>query len=161
MPATLCLGNRKRSAWFAAVSTIGSVLGAILRYAIGYGFRDIAVMRPGINQENIDALANEFKERRQLYVFIAALAPIQFTLLPLTTGTAKMNLGVFLMACITERGIRFFAKLRLCIINEKAQEVFNLMKLLAVLGTSPNKLNPLPTSSRINRAPVWAFPSTA
>ncbi len=78
-------------------------------YAIGYGFLDIALMIPGINQDKIEALANEFRERGQLYVFIAALTPIPFKLLTITAGTAKMNLGVFLMACIIGRGIRFFA----------------------------------------------------
>ncbi len=109
MLAPLCLGNRKRWAWFAAVTTIGSVLGALLGYAIGYGFLDIALMIPSINQEKIDALANEFKERGQLYVFIAALTPIPFKLLTITAGTAKMSLSVFLMACIIGRSIRFFA----------------------------------------------------
>ncbi len=109
MLAPLCLGNRNRWAWFAAVTTIGSVLGALLGYAIGYKFLDIALMIPSINQEKIDALANEFKERGQLWVFIAALTPIPFKLLTITAGTAKMNLGIFLMACIIGRSIRFFA----------------------------------------------------
>ena len=103
MLAPLCLGNRKRWAWFAAVTTIGGVWGAILGYAIGYGFLDIA-LTPSINQDKIDALANEFKERGQLYVFIAALTPIPFKLLTIIAGTPKMNLGVSLMASITGRG---------------------------------------------------------
>ena len=37
MLAPLCLVNRKRWAWFSAVTTIGSVLRALLGYAIGYG----------------------------------------------------------------------------------------------------------------------------
>ncbi len=109
MLAPLCLGNRSRWAWFAAVTTVGSVLGAILGYAIGYKFLDIALMIPSINQEKIDALAYEFKERGQLYVFVAALTPIPFKLLTITAGTAKMNLGLFLIACIIGRSIRFFA----------------------------------------------------
>jgi len=96
----LCQSNRKRWAWFAAVTTIGSVLGAILGYVIVYEFLDIALI-PSINQDKIDALANEFKERGQLYVFIAALTSIPFKRLTITAGTAKMNLGFFLMACIT------------------------------------------------------------
>lgn len=109
MLAPLCLGNRSRWAWFALVTTVGSVLGALLGYAIGYGFLDIALMIPGINQVKIDALAGEFEKRGQLYVFIAALTPIPFKLLTITAGVAKMNLGVFVTACIVGRSIRFFA----------------------------------------------------
>ena len=101
MLAPLCIGNRKRWAWFASVTIIGSVWGAILGYAIGFGFLDIAMMVPGIIQDKIDALANDFQERGQLYVFIAALTLIPFKLLTITADTAKMNSGVFLMACIT------------------------------------------------------------
>ncbi len=105
----LCLGNRKRSLWFAAVCTAGSVLGAFLGYAIGYAAIEYALMIPGITQEKIDSLAAEFDVRGQWYVFIAALTPIPFKLLTITAGTAKMGLLVFTLACLIGRSIRFFA----------------------------------------------------
>ena len=108
MLAPLCLGNRNRWAWFALIATVGSVLGALVGYAIGYGFLDFALMIPGIDQEKIDGLATEFQQRGQLYVFIAALTPIPFKLLTITAGTAKMSLPVFVTACIVGRSLRFF-----------------------------------------------------
>ena len=109
MLAPLCLGNRKKWAHFAAVTTTGSVLGAFLGYAIGYAFLSVALMIPGIDQAAIDNLVNEFQERGQLYVFVAALTPIPFKLLTITAGVSKMNLIVFGLACLVGRAIRFFA----------------------------------------------------
>jgi membrane protein YqaA with SNARE-associated domain len=106
--APLCLGSRRRSLWFAAVTTIGSVLGALLGYAIGYWLIDYAVMIPGITLEKIDGLKTEFAERGQWYVLIAALTPIPFKLLTITAGAAKMSIPIFLVACVIGRATRFF-----------------------------------------------------
>ncbi len=105
----LCLGNRKKSMWFALVTTVASVLGAFLGYLIGYGLFDLALLIPGITQDRIDWLAGEFAVRGNLWVFVAALTPIPFKLLTITAGFAKMNLLVFALACLIGRTIRFFA----------------------------------------------------
>ncbi len=105
----LCLGNRKKSMWFATVTTVASVLGAYLGYVIGYALIDLALHIPGITQERIDWLAGEFDARGEVWVFVAALTPIPFKLLTITAGFAEMNLFVFTIACIVGRSMRFFA----------------------------------------------------
>jgi len=104
----LCLGNRKKSMWFATVTTVASILGAYLGYLIGYAFIDLALMIPGITQEKVDWLGGEFDVRGKWYVFIAALTPIPFKLLTITAGFAKMNLLMFTLACLIGRAIRFY-----------------------------------------------------
>ncbi|MCK4601881.1 MAG: DedA family protein [Phycisphaerae bacterium] len=104
----LCLGNRRRSMWFATVTTAASVIGAFLGYLIGYQLIWLALKIPGITQEAIDWLAGEFEVRGQWYVFIAALTPIPFKLLTITAGFAKMNLLVFAAACLVGRAARFY-----------------------------------------------------
>ena len=105
----LCLGNRRRALWFAAITTVASVLGALLGYAIGYGAIDWALLIPGITQEKVDWLKGEFDTRGQWYVLSAALTPSPFKLLTITAGFAKMGVPVFLLACVVGRGARFFA----------------------------------------------------
>lgn len=104
----MCLGDRKKSWWFATVTTVTSVLGAYLGYIIGMVSIGLALMVPGITQEKVDWLAGEFDARGTAYVFIAALTPIPFKLLTITAGFAEMNLIAFTLACIIGRGIRFF-----------------------------------------------------
>ena len=104
----LCLGNRRRSVWFATVTTVASVLGAFLGYVIGTAAIDVALLIPGITQAKIDVLAGEFDARGQWYVFIAALTPIPFKLLTITSGFARMDLWVFAIACLVGRAARFY-----------------------------------------------------
>lgn len=105
----LCLGNRRKSLWFALVTTVASVAGAFLGYVIGYFAIELALMIPGIHEKDIEWLAGEFEVRGQWYVFVAALTPIPFKLLTITAGFAKMNLLVFALACVIGRAMRFFA----------------------------------------------------
>lgn len=115
--APLCIGNRRKAMWFATVTTLGSVLGALLGYYIGMAFIDLALLIPGIEMGDaaspakgtINWLGQEFDTRGQWYVFIAALTPIPFKLLTITAGFAKMSLGVFLAACVIGRATRFYA----------------------------------------------------
>ena len=106
--APLCLGHRSRSMWFATVTTVASVLGAFVGYALGFGLIEVALMIPGIEQHLIDKLAAEFEKRGDLYVFVAALTPIPFKLLTITAGFAKMNLLIFAIACLVGRAARFY-----------------------------------------------------
>ncbi|MFV1964431.1 MAG: YqaA family protein [Pirellulaceae bacterium] len=104
----LCLGHRQRSLWFATICTMGSVLGAFLGYAIGFGALWLAYMIPGVTEEKVAWLSNEFAARGQWYVLIAALTPIPFKLLTITAGAASMNMAVFTLACVVGRSARFF-----------------------------------------------------
>ncbi|MGI9014618.1 MAG: YqaA family protein [Phycisphaerales bacterium] len=104
----LCLGNRRKAMYFALITTIASVLGALLGYLIGMWLLEVALYVPGITQERIDWLSSEFDERGDMWVFVAALTPIPFKLLTITAGAAGMNLLTFVAACIVGRGLRFF-----------------------------------------------------
>jgi len=106
--APMCLGQRRRSLWFATVATTASVLGAYLGYVIGHELIGLALHIPGITQARIDALAAEFAERGTWYVFVAALTPIPFKLLTITAGFAHLALLPFTFACIFGRAARFF-----------------------------------------------------
>ncbi|MBI1373473.1 MAG: DedA family protein [Phycisphaera sp.] len=104
----MCLGNRRRSMWFALITTAGSVCGAFLGYYIGYSAIELVKMIPGVTQDRVDWLAGEFEHRGSWYVFVAALTPIPFKLLTITAGFAKMNLLLFVIACAVGRAVRFF-----------------------------------------------------
>lgn len=105
----LVLGNRRKWFRFAFLCTLASVLGAFLGYYIGFAAIKLALMIPGIDQPGIDWLSGKFNECGEIYVFVAALTPIPFKLLTITAGVAKMNLLVFVAACIIGRAMRFFA----------------------------------------------------
>jgi membrane protein YqaA with SNARE-associated domain len=107
----LALGLRRRSLWFAFVCTLGSVLGGIAGYLIGWQFWDL------VGQQVVDfyhgqAVMDQVKAWAQHYgfwgVFAAALTPIPYKIFTISAGLFKFNFLSFLVASITGRALRFF-----------------------------------------------------
>ena len=102
----MCVEKRSKAAYFAFVATLGSILGALIGYFI------IASMISSgtewfFGSESIEMLINEFEKRGSAYVFIAALTPVPFFVLTTAAGVAKLNVGIFLIACIVGRSLRY------------------------------------------------------
>ena len=102
----MCLGNRKKSAFFAVISIVGSVIGAMIGYFLIASF--VAGGAEWIfGAEAITAMVEEFEQRGSTYVFIAALTPIPFFVLTTAAGVAKLNFAMFLVACVVGRSLRY------------------------------------------------------
>jgi membrane protein YqaA with SNARE-associated domain len=102
----MCLGNRKKSAFFAVISIVGSVLGALVGYFMIASF--VAGGAEWIfGADAITAMVEEFDQRGSAYVFIAALTPIPFFVLTTAAGVAKLNFAMFLLACVVGRSLRY------------------------------------------------------
>lgn len=114
----LCLGAAKRSFRFAAICTAGSILGAVVGYAIGY----LAWQTPS---GEYTALANfflnhvfsveAFESVGALYdkynfwiVFTAGFTPLPYKIFTITGGLFHINFVMFIIASIISRGMRFF-----------------------------------------------------
>jgi len=99
-------------AWrIALVCTVGSVLGGMAGYGIGF-FVFEEVGRPIL--ETYHALA-KFEEMRGLYnehgaliVFSAGFSPIPYKVFTIASGVADMNIVSFAAASLLGRGARFF-----------------------------------------------------
>lgn len=111
--APLCLGNRKKSMWFAAVTTIASVLGAIVGYMIGayaweatadFWFNNI----PGFSQEKFDKVQGLYNEWGVWVLFVAAFTPIPYKVFTIVGGVMSQALLPFVLVSIAGRGARFF-----------------------------------------------------
>lgn len=114
----LCVGATKKSFRFAAICLVGSVLGALAGYAIGF----FAWQTP---TGEYTALANlfydhvfsveKFNEVKALYdkydfwiVFTAGFTPLPYKLFTITGGLFHINLPMFVIASVVSRGLRFF-----------------------------------------------------
>jgi membrane protein YqaA with SNARE-associated domain len=108
----MAIANRVRAWWYAAVATIGSVLGGLLGYAIGYFLFDL-VGQPILNFYGYADKFHEFAARYNEYgawiVFMAGLTPFPFKVITIASGTTSMNVLVFVLASIVGRASRFFA----------------------------------------------------
>jgi membrane protein YqaA with SNARE-associated domain len=103
---------RPRQAWrFAAISTIGSVMGGALGYYVGYAlFNKLA--QPIIHfyhyESGFAAFQTGFARWGDAIILMQALLPIPFPVITLSCGAAKFNFAAFIALSLLSRGARFF-----------------------------------------------------
>lgn len=152
--APLCLGNRKKAMWFATVCTLGSVLGGILGYAIGFFLWESIQTQmyayvPGFSEE-------KFLDAKGLYdtygvwiLFAAAFTIIPFKAFTIAAGVFSQALLPFILVSTIGRGLRFYLVAGLFWwIGPKAErfidKYFNLlcisMFVLAIVGIAILKM---------------------
>ncbi|HVY87116.1 MAG TPA: YqaA family protein [Caulobacterales bacterium] len=117
LPPDLLLGpmaaaNPERWARYALTCTIGSVLGALLGYAIGLFVMDTvgnAILSFfGYGPAQRLELQDFYDKWGLLAIFIKGLTPIPFKLVTILSGALHYSLPMFVVACIATRGARFF-----------------------------------------------------
>ncbi len=107
----LALSVPTRAFRFAAWCTLGSVLGGMFGYLIGYAlwatFEPYLINRV-FSQATFDVVTGKFNEYGELAIFIAAFTPIPYKVFTVAAGVAKLNILGFTAASIVGRGARFF-----------------------------------------------------
>ena len=109
----LCLGATGRALRFAAVTTIASVVGGLLGYAIGAvvwgsvsGFFFDYV--PGVTPEAFATVQGYYDRWDFWAVFLAGLTPLPYKVFTISAGVFAINFPVFVLASVLSRGLRFF-----------------------------------------------------
>jgi membrane protein YqaA with SNARE-associated domain len=111
MLAPMSMANPKQSWWFAGLTTIASVLGGLLGYAIGVFFFDLVqplVAEGGRYQAVFQQSKDWFDHWGVWAVFIAGFSPIPYKVFTITAGVLSMALAPFVLASAIGRGSRFF-----------------------------------------------------
>ena len=110
MLAPMCLAERRRAWRYAAVTTIASILGGLLGYAIGFFLFES--IEPWLSESHYwDAYlrGREWFDRYGVWaVFVAGFSPIPYKIFTIAAGVAVLNLPGFLLASAIGRGARFF-----------------------------------------------------
>ncbi|MCB1885779.1 MAG: DedA family protein [Geminicoccaceae bacterium] len=108
----LVLADRRRAVLAAAVCTAASVLGGFLGYTIG------ALLYDGVGVPILQfyGYLDKFQEFQGLYnawgawiVFGAGLTPFPYKVITIASGVTHLDLGVFGLASLLSRGLRFCA----------------------------------------------------
>jgi membrane protein YqaA with SNARE-associated domain len=111
MLAPMSMAKPGKAWWYAALTTVTSVLGGLLGYLIGYfAFELIAplVTDGGRYAEPFDAAREWFDEWGVWAIFIAGFSPIPYKIFTISAGVMHMPLIPFLVASTIGRGARFF-----------------------------------------------------
>jgi membrane protein YqaA with SNARE-associated domain len=107
----MVIANRSKAWVFAAICTVGSVIGGIAGYAIGYFLYET------LGQWVINAygLSAQFEAYRAAYrewglwiILVKGLTPIPYKLVTIASGATAFDFWVFIAASIVTRGARFF-----------------------------------------------------
>lgn len=109
----LCLGAAARSFRFAAIATAASVAGGLIGYGIGVGAWELTgdlffQYVPGVSPEAFARVQGLYDRYDFWAIFLAGLTPIPYKVFTLSAGVFRIDLGIFLLASVVSRGLRFF-----------------------------------------------------
>jgi len=109
----LCLGSIRRSFRFAIVAAVASVAGGILGYWIGTGAWHVLsdfffTYVPGVSPESFATVQDLYAKYDFWAIFMAGLTPIPYKVFTLSAGVFSINFGVFIVASVVSRSLRFF-----------------------------------------------------
>jgi membrane protein YqaA with SNARE-associated domain len=109
----LCLGVPALSMRFAATATLASVVGGIVGYAIGAGAWHLLqdwffAYVPGVSPDSFSSVQGLYDRYDFWAVFLAGLTPIPYKVFTLSAGVFSINFGIFVLASVLSRGLRFF-----------------------------------------------------
>lgn len=108
----MAMAAPQRALWFALICTVGSVLGGLTGYALGWGLWGVVDQFffeniPGFTEDKFAAMANSFADNAFLTVFTAGFTLIPFKIFTIAAGAAAVPLLAFTLGAIISRGLRF------------------------------------------------------
>lgn len=109
----LCIGMPKKSFKYALICTVGSVFGAIIGFGLGAFAWDLvdSWFIPSIfSQEAFNNVADLYAQWNFWLVFTAGFTPLPYKLITISAGVCLGlgDFGIFVLASIISRGLRFF-----------------------------------------------------
>ena len=130
----------ERKKWFqiALICSVGSILGALLGYFIGYQFYELIgqkIVDLYNLQGAVDVVSTKYHEHAFLAIFTAAFTPIPFKVFTIVAGLVKISLTSLIVASAIGRSARFFiVAILIRIFGERIQyfieKYFNLLTII-------------------------------
>jgi len=130
---------------YAAICTLGSVLGGIFGYVLGHQFFDLL----GEPLVRFYSAEDEFSRVQELYqrydafaVAVAGLTPIPYKVATITAGFFDVDISRFVLASALSRSLRFFTVgalirffgPRIRVFIEKYFEILSILFLVLLIG---------------------------
>lgn len=107
----MIFADRSRAWRLATITTVASIIGAMLGYVVGAFLFD-AVAAPLLDfygyTEKFGAFETYYQEYGVLIILIGGLTPIPFKVIAIASGVFGLNPLLFLATCIPARAPRFF-----------------------------------------------------
>lgn len=109
----LSVAKPKRSFFYAAVSSVASVAGGVLGWAIGFGLWQLLKpwffdYVPGFTPEKFAYVESLYRGNAFLAIFAAAFTPIPYKVFTIAAGACSVPLLTLVAASALGRSLRFF-----------------------------------------------------
>ena len=106
---TLGVARPEMAIWYAVITSVGSVLGGGLGYAIGlYGGRPLLYRI--FKEHKINAVERLYDRFNAWATGIAGLTPIPYKVFTIAGGALKINFKIFMLASLASRSLRFMTE---------------------------------------------------
>ncbi len=139
----LCVALPSRAWRFALLASVGSVLGGLIGYGIGWGAWPVVSTYffdyiPGFTPAIFERVQGLFAEYDFWVVFTAGFTPIPYKVITIGSGVFEINLLVFIIASLVSRSLRFFLVAWLLRrygtgMREFIERYFNLLSIIFLL----------------------------
>jgi len=106
----LCLSLRRKAFYYAAVCTVGSVIGGALGFFIGMKFWAIGqgILFHYVSEETFETVRTYFRDYEAWAIAIAGFTPIPYKVFTISAGFFQVDFSVFMVVSLLSRGARFF-----------------------------------------------------
>lgn len=106
------LANERKQSWvkLALIGTLSSVLGGIFGYFVGkffYGYVGAPLIAWYGVEAEVAHLGSIFKEHVFLTIILASISPLPYKVFTLSAGLFSVNFGMFVLASLIGRSMRF------------------------------------------------------
>jgi membrane protein YqaA with SNARE-associated domain len=107
----MILAERRRAWRIAGVCTLASALGGLLGYAIGLWLFD-AVGQPLLefygSEDKFSQFQGYYNEWGAWIVGAGGFTPLPYKVITIASGVTKLDIGIFILASVVSRGLRFY-----------------------------------------------------
>lgn len=111
MLVPMILAERSKAWAYAAITTVSSVIGGVLGYAIGFFLFEVAG-KPILDfygkGEAFAQFAERYNEWGAWIVFMAGVTPFPYKVITIASGATQLNFAIFMVASMAARGLVFF-----------------------------------------------------
>ena len=107
----LCIAVPRKAFRYAAICSVGSVLGGMLGYGLGMGFMytiGVKILEWYGLHDKYEVVKGLYQQYDALAVGAAGFTPLPYKLFTITAGAFKINFLTFVLISILSRSARFF-----------------------------------------------------
>jgi membrane protein YqaA with SNARE-associated domain len=107
----MVLADRSRAWRLAGICTLASAIGGLFGYAIGLWLFD-AVGQPLLefygSEDKFETFQSYYNEWGAWIVGAGGFTPLPYKVITIASGVTKLDIGIFILASVVSRGLRFY-----------------------------------------------------